>query len=158
MLSPSVPELSLRTETNDGCVTAVVEFIGFFGDGTPTSEQWGKYRRIEVGFENVLYARLFPEFSTEDQERIDGYDWSAVPEFRDEKGGFAGSVERSRAAWSETMVCPSPSSYSVLGSDLVRKLGLNDAEFMHFLFLGDDFNVEVIAKDWTWCATGEALS
>ncbi len=74
MVSPSVPDLSLRIDTSNGCMTACVTFLGFFGENTPTSRQFGKYRSVEVQFRNVLFAKLFPEYSREDRERIDGYD------------------------------------------------------------------------------------
>lgn len=157
MVSPTLPELSLKTEVVEGRISATVSFVGFFGEGTSTCERWGKYRRIEVVFVDVLYARLFPEFSAVDQQRIDEYDWSGIPEFRDASGGLAGSIERTRAAWDQSKICPSPSSYIVEGSDVIRSLNLSTGEFSHVLFMGDDFNVEVIANRWDWRAVGEEL-
>lgn len=158
MVSPSLPELCLKTEDVDGRLSATVSFVGFFGEGTSTCVRWGMYRRIEVVFVDVLYARLFPEFSAVDQQRIDGYDWSRIPEFRDASGGFEGSIERTRVAWHESKICPSPSSYIVEGSDVIRSLNLSSGEFSHVLFMGHDFNVEVIAKCWDWRIVGEELS
>lgn len=149
-ISPSAPALSLATEYVDGDNFGVVRFIGFLGQETKLAEQHGNYVSVIVLLERLVFATFYPEFSNEDKERLDNYDWSDVPEFRDTAGSLKGSVDRFHAQWNDTGICPEPAAYRIVESDRIARLGLQDDHFKHFLFVGDDFNVEAIAQNMKW--------
>lgn len=149
-ISPSTPGLSFATEQVDGSNYGVVRFTGFLGQTTKLVDKHGNYVQVTVLLEDLVFASFYPEFSEEDKQRLDNYDWSKVPEFRDAAGSLKGSTERFHAQWNDTDVCPEPAAYRILGSERLASLGFHDDHFQHYLFVGDDFNVEAIAQKMKW--------
>lgn len=156
-ISPSAPSLGLASRNIDGTNHGYVTFMGFLGETTTLSSQHGRYKQIAVVLEHVQYAKLYPNHSAGDSDRLDSYDWSRVPEFADERNSFKGSLRRFHDQWNATNVCPQPSAFIVHESDLLSELRIPHDKFTHFLFLGDDFNVEVVAGAMTWQVVDEAV-
>jgi hypothetical protein len=127
----------------------IVAFTGLLRDRT-LSIEGGQHRQIAMTCEYVIYAKLFPSSSDEDKQRIESYDWSLVPEFIDVDGSFKGHARRFTEQWDSTGCCPDPSVYVIEGSDLVNFLVHEPESFTHYLFIGDDYNLEVIAKSSSW--------
>lgn len=149
-ISPSTPALSFATEYVDGDNFGVIRFTGFLGLATTLVEKHGNYVPVTVLLERLVFAKFYPEFSIEDKERLDNYDWNNVPEFRDAAGSLKGSTDRFHAQWKDTGICPEPAAYRVEESELLVSLGFDDDHFTHFLFVGDDFNVEAVAQNMKW--------
>ena len=63
--------------------------------------------------------------------------------------------EKFRTYWKETSICPDPRIYEVENSKWLEnearaiKLGCK-----HFIVLGHDNYIEVLAKDWNWVSLG----
>lgn len=159
MISPSTPHLGVSTKSFDGVNHGFVTFMGFFGQRTKGESLYGQYRQVAVILEGIVGVRMYPEFSPDDSERLESYDWEAVPEFRDEDGSLKNHGRRFDEQWSNSDICPNPAAYIVEDSDWLRQLRFTpDApphlRFQHYLFVGDDYNVEVIAKSWKWEIVG----
>ena len=149
-ISPSNPSLALATKAFDGINHGYVTFMGLLGEATKLVSKYGAYQQIAVTFDRIVYARLYPEFSPDDVERLDSYDWDMVLKFQDKEHGFRDHYRTFHDQWNATNICPDPAAYIVEKSDLVQRLGIEDAAFQHYLFVGDDYNVEVIAQSLTW--------
>jgi hypothetical protein len=149
-ISPSVSFLGFTSKYFEGMNHGYVTFEGFLGESTQLSQRHGQYKQVLVVLQNVVWAKLYPEFSDEDAERLNSYDWSQVPEFRDEAGSLKGHASRFHEQWISTGRCPEPAAYTLGESDVLRLLGFQQDSFKHYLFVGDDFSVEVIAQSMTW--------
>jgi hypothetical protein len=149
-ISPSVPLLSFAVKNFTGMNHGYVTFDAVLGEVTELSRKYGHHKQVAVVLEQVIWSKFYPEFSTEDSERLNSYDWDDIPEFRDEEGSLKGHERRFHDQWNTTGRCPRPSAYLVAGSDLLRRLGFSDDSFKHYLFVGDDYNVEVVARSMTW--------
>lgn len=171
MVSPSTPFLELHyreTDTND---CTYVQFIAYNllhdrhlpEDGTETrvvssdppeflpqrDVQIGPYRLVRLRFVNALAARVSPSFN--DTQVIDeaSFDWSLVPGACNPDQDIFEYLEEDKRRWFETGVCQNPGVYEVEQSAWLAEQGLadkHDARWHHFLVLGHDSYVEVIAK------------
>lgn len=150
MISPSTPALSFATEWVNGYNIGVIRFTGFLGEQTKLVEQHGNYVSVTVFLECLVFSTFYPDFSIEEKERLANYDWSRVPEFRDSVGSLKGSTDRFHAQWRNTGICPEPAAYRIMESDLLARLGFENEHFDHYLFVGDDFNVEAVARQMKW--------
>jgi hypothetical protein len=158
-ISPSTPHLGVRTKSFDGVNHGFVTFMGYLGEGTTLYRKHGTYRQIAVILESIVGVRMYPEYSPDDSERLDSYDWEAIPEFRDDDGSLRNHVKQFHEQWNTTDICPDPAAYLVEDSDWLFRLRFTpDApphlQFQHYLFVGSDYNVEVIAKSWKWEIVG----
>lgn len=158
-ISPSTPHLGVSTKSFEGVNHGFVTFMGFLGERTKLQARHGTYRQIAIVLESIVGVRMYPEFSPDDSERLESYDWEAVPEFRDDDGSLKNHVRRFHEQWIESDICPNPAAYVVEDSDWLRRLRFTpDAPphllFQHYLFVGDDYNVEVIAKSLKWEIVG----
>lgn len=158
-ISPSTPALGVTTRAFDGVNHGFVTFLGFLGEGTKLHAEYGAYRQIAVIMECIVGIRFYPDFSSADSERLESYDWESLPEFRDDDGSLRNHVSRFHQKWAATQVCPDPSVYTVEESDWLSDLYFRSdsppsLQFQHFLFVGDDYSVEVIAKAYRWEIVG----
>lgn len=148
-ISPSVPCLGVALGNVFGINDGYVTFDAFLGESTSLANKYGTHRQISVALKRVVWMKFYPEFSKDDSERLEAYDWNQVPEFRDQDGSFRGHSRRFHDQWNSTDICPDPSAYLIENSEALACLGFRD-EFKHYLFIGDDFNLEVIADSLTW--------
>ena len=142
MVSSTERELKI-VNCEDGSLE--VGFLGFYGKVQVDKELVDKYEDVKVIFVGVNDFRHYPDYSSEEAERLDSYDWDPVPEFRDAEGSLAQHSEKFHDVWIETKLCPDPAVYEVLESDWVRSDG-NDQRLKHYIVLGGDYNLEVLAK------------
>lgn len=142
MVSSTERELDIDDD-QDG--TLRVSFLGYFGKALNDGEITDKYQDVNIEFIGVKEYRHFPDYSSEDGERLDSYDWAPVPEFRDKEGSLAKHGETFHKVWSETGLCPDPAVYEIVDSNWVCEFG-NNRSVKHYLVLGGDYNLEIIAE------------
>jgi hypothetical protein len=156
-----------------------VDFVGFFrgneakGDGSsgtalnvikvpPVFEETkegtnGVFQLVRVVFGKAHWLRLSPGVSESQVLDEAAYDWSAVPSSLGAGETVYENVQRVRALWLETGVCPDPRMYEVKFSPWLAELRLSQAEgWSHYLLAGSEGYLEVIAQGWEW-RQGQAL-
>ena len=172
-ISPSVPYLRLNS-TAEGRPFAAT-FIGFFkcepslrhegrvviSDPGPfvqaETAKGSSHRLVQVVFNDGLQSRRRPAFSEHEILAEALYDWSLIPSgIRDEETAEE-SVARVSGMWLSTGICPDPSMYEVRGSKWLAELQLAEGEWRHYILLGHDDYVEVVARDWRWIP-GQAVA
>lgn len=165
-ISPSVPYLRLHSSDEGKPVAAT--FIGFFKCEV-ASETAGlvvvndpgvfvradtassaKYRLVQVLFKEGLHAKQRPAVSDYEVIPEDDYDWSLVPSGIHGEETAEESVARVHNLWFTSGNCPDPSMYEVRGSKWLTALGLDTADWRHYVLLGHDDYIEVVARGWQW--------
>ena len=165
-ISPSVPHLHLHSSTEGKPVAAT--FIGFFKCEAATDTTGlvvvndpgafvradtasdAKYRLVQVLFKEGLHAKHQPAVSENEVISEDAYDWSHVPSGIHGGETAEESVARVHNQWISTGNCPDPSMYEVRGSKWLTAMGLDAADWRHYVLLGHDDYIEVIARGWQW--------
>lgn len=136
-ICPSTPHLQLSVaETEEP--TRVWAYVNF-----PKKEMI----RIVMSFGRSLYAHFAHSWSDSEVVREDHYDWSAVPDL--DLDNLESSQKEFWTNWEKLGVCPDPNMYKVAGSLWLSEVQDN-RPLQHFLILGHDAYVEVLAEDWTW--------
>lgn len=173
MISPSVPYL--RIESMGSAQPAFLTFIGFFQlEGDPVSSavptvigdpgsfvpsdtaKGSQHRLVRVLFGEGAQARKRPAFSDLEVISEESYDWSNVPSGIQNGETPEASVARVGRQWKTTGSCPDPGMYEVRESNWLRELGLDPNQWQHYIVLGHDEYVEVIAREYKWQA-GQVL-
>lgn len=167
MISPSVPLLHVHEQSGK---PFAVTFIGFFKcdensqpassggvtvvHGAPEfkeSSERGPYRMVRVRLKSGLHFRVKSAHSDIEVVPKDAFDWSEVTSMRREGETASQNVARTKELWLTTKICPNPRMYEVSQSLWVDECGLNVSDgWHHYLFLGHENSVEVIAKGWDW--------
>ena len=117
------------------------------------------YRLVRVLFDNAIAARMMPSFSDTEVIEEAAYDWSLVVGALKPGEGAEKFVARFADTWVRSGICPSPGIYEVLRSDWLAQFRsmAKAAALTHYLLLGHDAYVEVLADGCTW-QEGQALS
>ena len=154
-ISPSTPHLGVNTRSLDGVNHGFVTFMGFLGENTRLYAEHGAYCQIAVILDCIVGVRMYPDFSPEDSARLESYDWKSIPEYYGNDGSLGSHVKQFHEHWNATDTCPDPSAYLVCDSEWLRRLGFSSNDpshlrFQHYLFLGNDYNIEIIAKSFRW--------
>lgn len=176
MVSPSTPLLSLySSEAVDESAT-VVQLVGYFALEDQQSDQnnpliitivpaienleisreksIGPYKLLKIQFTEGLWVHMYPSYS--EGEIID---WSkynrskitpSMQSFRD----VSKYLEHFKDQWEKSGICPDPRIYEVIDSDWLRDTQADNAKFHHFLILGHDSYIEIIASKWDWESLG----
>lgn len=155
---------------------AIVKFVAFFGaeqpsipmGGFPAAEirysphesniklgrKDGPEQIVSIEFDNAIKAQFVVSFSDLSPIDPDAYDFSAFTWHPykpiDDPSGF---LENYRQEWQKTGICPNPGMYEVSGSEWLVE-GMIKRGFGHYLILGHDAYIEVIAKAWSWESEG----
>jgi hypothetical protein len=172
MISPSVPHLRLAENGVQG--RGSVTFIGFFelekqpGDvelslvRTPDEFELSQvangaaHRLVKVAFDGINLARVSPAVSDIEVISESLFDWSRVPGGIASGGSAEDSVENFGDLWRVTGLCPDPRMYEVQDSRWLQDLGLTATAWRHFIMLGHDEYVEIVAQRFDW-QPGQAL-
>lgn len=173
MISPSVPYLHI--ESIGSVQPASVTLIGFFqleddlvsragptvigdpGSFVPSDTAKGsRHRLVRVLFQGSVQIRGRPAFSDLEVIPEESYDWSNVPSGIQDSETPEASVARVGFQWKTTGFCPDPGMYEVRESSWLRELGLAPNQWRHYILLGHDEYVEVIAHGYQW-QPGQAL-
>lgn len=122
-----------------------------------TSDEQHPYRLVKLSFTGGRDVRTVPSFSDSQVIEEDAYDWSSVPgDLRPGEDAKANRERRNRY-WLETGTSPDPGVYEVEGSNWLTELGDQANGLHHYLILGNDDYVEVLAEGWAWQA-GQPVS
>ncbi|WP_375766393.1 hypothetical protein NR798_32520 [Archangium gephyra] len=97
----------------------------------------------------TLVARFCPAYEEREPIREADYGWSQVPFHGPVLDGEAYLRDFPRA-WRENKSCPRSGAYEVLGSPWLTETGAAKWAYRHFLLVGLEVYVEVLAKDWKW--------
>ncbi len=142
MLSTTERELQLE-ETEPRSLQ--VSFLGFFGNFINDGDSENVYQDVTILFLGVFKYKYFADYSKDDAKRIDDYNWDRIPEYRDEEGSLAGHQDKFNEIWRKTGRCPNPAVYVVENSDWVKSESSSEM-LKHYLLLGGDYNLEVLAE------------
>jgi hypothetical protein len=170
MVSASVPHLEAQA-LPDGRPQSVT-FIGYFkldhrasadsgavslvqrpGRFEPAKMRGrGPYRMVRIVFENGVKVRESEAFADLEVVDTSKYDWSLLPLPQELLEGetIAEYLARDEAYWLQTGLSPNPGMYEVEGSDWLAELGCEGRNLHHYLILGHDEFVEVLAEGWRW--------
>lgn len=142
LVSPSVP--LVRVEAGEDSISAPTTVSSF---GTHMD---GSNSRVKLIFRAGLCVRLSLSYSDVEVVRDADYDWSGV--LRLSAGpDYEESRRRRRDYWQTTGHCPDPRAYEVKDSVWLNELSSPTAlgeSLRHYLILGHDAYVEVLAIGW----------
>lgn len=114
-----------------------------------------QFQRIQITFSSFYAFRVLPPQTDQDVIDESKYSWEMI-KFDDLiKKDWERWKTEFRSAWQQTNVCPDCRMYEVLNSKWLRDTGV-DKRFgcKHFLILGHDLYVEVLAETWKWESIG----
>jgi len=175
MVSPSTPCLRVAVSESPSDRPAEVRFVAYFGleetdvnsyGGTanvfyPPYEtniklgpKQGPYQIVKVIFNDGLWVRMLPSYSDEDVVDPELFDFSALPCPIGVKQNASLWVLNFQKKWREDNRCPDPGIYEVRSSVWLNEIGARSLDFKHYLVLGHDSYVEVIARSWSWESEG----
>jgi hypothetical protein len=172
MVSPSTPNLVVTTGEGDD---ALVEFVGLFGaesEGArdlppahvmvaPAAPQLapdlksGRYQKVSIRFRTAGWVSRNAQHS--DREVVDEslFDWSNVPGACHD--GDPGTFRtRMQERWQKTGIAPNPGFYIVENSTW-RTAQAQRWKLRHYLILGDQCSIDLLAQDFEWESKGRVL-
>jgi hypothetical protein len=174
MISPSAPYLQLLASESASDDPTTVRFVAHFGlewplqrleeakyikvyspysPGVKLAPPSGPYQLVRVKFTSTIASRMLPGFSDREVVNPEIYDASGLP-YRFKPGQGVEEWKRQfQSAWAQNRLCPNPRMYEVSNSSWIDELKLSN-EFKHFLLMGHDTYVEIIAKHWDWVSEG----
>jgi hypothetical protein len=150
----------------------VAEFVAYYKQFDVEDAEWGcrvevatpptefaprqdsierPFRLVRLTFQHAFWVRVSPAFS--DTQIIDeaAFDWTQVRGAYQSDEGIEEYLRRTQRPWLESGVCPNPCFYSIDNSAWMREACAHTQEkYHHFILLGSEEYVEVIAKSWSW--------
>ena len=108
------------------------------------------YRLVRVNFKNGSYGRTLGAYADAEVIPQDGYDRTAGPCERLPGEDIREYLERESQYWLDTGQCPDPLFYQVEGSRWLAELGEKAKGLYHYMLLGHEVYVEVLAEGWSW--------
>lgn len=170
MISPSTSRLRLSASESVSDGTAEVVFLAHFGleDIGPAASghaqtqivsnyscppknagrRDGAYRLVKVVFGCAVAVRMLPSFSDSDVVDPERFGFDHVPFSFGTGQSIESWLRDFRASWIRTNQCPDPRMYEVENSSWLDEIVGTRPGFGHFLVLGHDAFIEVIAKNW----------
>jgi hypothetical protein len=139
-VSPSTPHLSVSASESER--DTIVEANCNLQEA---DEQ--RFVRISMNFGRAQHVRTAPSVSDVEVVAEGDYDWSDVQGIDAED--ISGSQTRFFATWTDTGICPDPGVYEVRDSEWSKAVGAGTS-VRHFLIVGHDSYVEVLAEKLTW--------
>lgn len=172
MVSPSRPGLVVTTGEGDD---TLLEFVGLFGAEsedspdlpptqvmvTPAEPQLasdvksGRYQKVSIRFKFAGWVSRNAQHS--DREVVDEslFDWSDVPGTCHD-GDLGAFLRRMQERWQETGIAPNPGFYIVENSTW-RTAEARRWKLRHYLILGDQCSIDLLAQDFEWESKGRVL-
>lgn len=169
-ISPSVPNLKLMQSADGRPLSAT--FIGHFKCDEITGQTVSSdaiqvisedpdfeptqlsvrmpFRMVRVSFAGAHFGRICQSASDSEVIPEEDYDWSDVASSLKPDETIEQDFERIRDLWLTTGICPDPGMYEVRNSPLLTEIAVQANELRHYLMLGHDEYVEVLAKGWGW--------
>ena len=105
---------------------------------------------MRVNFEGGFAIRRHPSFSDLEVIPEADFDWSALVGSRKAGETVLETVARGTKYWRETGLAPNPGMYGVERSPWLSALDEAPQGLHHYILLGQDDYVEILAKGWTW--------
>jgi hypothetical protein len=142
MVSPSVPHLKVAAAETDSKSPTTVEFFATHQDGTMS--------RMRLVFRRGNWMKWSPNYTDAEVVPEADYDWSEVP-LLSTGADYEKSRRERRDKWAMTGLCPDPQVYEVHNSPWLKALpwpSSGGEDYRHYLILGHDNYVEVLATDW----------
>jgi hypothetical protein len=114
----------------------------------------GTVQLIKVTLIQTIEARIAAAVSDSAAINYSDFDCSAMQFQPNEPISNAGAwLKAFHQKWIEAGICPDPHAYEAQESKLVSQNALSRG-FKHFIFVGHDAYIEVVAKAWTWESEG----
>lgn len=110
------------------------------------------YRLIRINFSGGRDIRTLPAFSDSQVIEESRYDWSGVPGDLLPGEDAMANHRRTDQYWLDTGTSPDPGVYEVEGSTWLAELSDDSDGLHHYMILGRDEYVEVLAEGWSWQA------
>jgi hypothetical protein len=146
MVSPSVPELRIKTIENAGTQVAL-DVLALDGAGDDSSELIS--RGVEVGFGHGQWVRTYPAASDRDPIPGDLFDRGSLGTGAD-LGDPDAWLRRFRVQWRDQGNCPDPGFYEVAESAWISEVNAARFGCQHFVLAGHDLWMEVLCMGFTW--------
>lgn len=108
---------------------------------------------FQVAFDRGIWCRITPSHSDSQVVNEAAYDWSRVPGRWDGNQDVDEWKNNFHLLWQRSGLCPDPRCYKVDNSIWLRETGAGEdrlVKWNHYLLMGHDACVEVIAKGWSW--------
>ena len=141
-VSTSVSHLELSCAENRDCT---VRCDAFFGHHSSVSH----FQRVEIIFERAICCRMLASRSDDEMPGGDEYNWSKVYVPPKNPSEFRARLESQSQRWAMSGHCPDPHFYLIDQSAWAREFR---HQCQHFLLVGTDSYVEVLASDFRWLA------
>jgi hypothetical protein len=113
-----------------------------------------QYQKLQVRFDTFYAVKMSSSHDSLSVINYKDYDWSSVMFFdllcEDSKIWS----EKFHSYWKEKNICPDPRMYEVGHSRWLDETKASRFGCKHFIFLGHDNYIEVLAKDWHWLSSG----
>lgn len=131
------------------CITTASDSIR--EQSSPIGLDW-RIARIKISFTNAIWPRMCEAFSDGEVIPEANYDWSRIPIRLGTDEDHDAYLTRYHNWCIEHGRCPDPRMYEVVNSEWREALPpiLASAGYRHFIMLGHDAYVEVVAKNWSW--------
>ncbi|SIN65068.1 hypothetical protein SAMN02745824_1469 [Parasphingorhabdus marina DSM 22363] len=114
-------------------------------------ERDAPFRLVRVNFENGRYGRTLGAYADDQEIPEDDYDWSALPCNLSPEEDIRDNIKRRGIYWLETGKAPNPRAFEIEGSPWLAELDEEEAKGLHhYIFLGHEIYVEVLAEGWSW--------
>lgn len=111
----------------------------------------GPNQLIRIIFDCGLWVRFMRSYDDDEIVEEAAFDWSELADLRSAwKPGIEAGRRYYWSRWKQTGVCPDPNMYEVERSVWLREVRPRSSDFKHYLMVGHDAYVEVIAKGWKW--------
>jgi hypothetical protein len=131
-----------------GTVTIVRE-PGPFRPARP--DETGEYQRVRLRFMGGVIARLLASKSESEDIDYEAYDWSGVPAANLQPGETVEELlDRRDRYFLDTGLSANPRFYMIENSDWLAEEAPGRDDLHHYMLLGDETNLEVIAAGWEW--------
>ncbi len=141
----------LRLEINDYGSRTLSFIASFLLDATAKEE-----RLVTVTFKKLKRVRV--NYITLEGGGMDEnlYDWTDVPLRFTEEMNLSVREKQYNAMWLNSGVCPDPRMYQVIQSQLLEPNEIEQHQVQHYLAVGEEFTLDIVAGDWKWSA-GEPI-
>jgi hypothetical protein len=170
-ISPSVPHLKVQKAPEQHVVFAT--FIGHFKcdeaahskEESPALEvvvsvpefestsilTKAPFRMVRVDFGEEYEVRMMPAYSDSEVLPEKSYGWDAVPGALLPNETVDENLRRTEDLWLRTEICPDPGMYEVQNPPWLAEIPEERSRGLrHYVILGHDEYVEILAKAWNW--------
>ena len=114
------------------------------------TEAMTDYQLIEITFEWGMWTKMSPSSSNFQATLGSEFDMSRFKILYSIGEDGVSYLARFNDIWLQNGICPNPNFYEIEGSPWVEATNASRWGGRHFLLVGHDAYIEIIAKDWKW--------